>query len=54
MLAREALHTGVLRAFAVASSHYFDIDLPVISEGFMPGYTDTELDKIKKEVALPV
>ena len=52
-LAREALHTGVHHALAVARSHYIDIDLPVISEGFTPGYTDAELDKIEKEAALP-
>ena len=50
-LAREALHTDVHRAFAVAHSHYIDIDLPVISEGFAPSYTNAELDKIEKEVA---
>ena len=50
-LAREALYTGVHRAFAIARSHYINIDLPVISEGFAPGYTDAELDKIEKEAA---
>ena len=53
VLAREALYTGVHRAFAVARSHYIDIDLPVISEGFTPSYTDTELDEIEKEAAPP-
>ena len=52
-LAREALHTGVHRTFAVAHSHYIDIDLPVISEGFTPGYTDAELDEIEKEAEPP-
>ena len=46
-VAREALYTGVHRAFAIARSHYINIDLPVISEGFAPGYTDTELDEIE-------
>ena len=50
-LAMEALHTGVHRAFAVARSHYIDIDLPMISEGFAPSYTDAELDEIEKEAA---
>ena len=50
-LIREALHTGVHHAFVVAHSHYIDIDLPMISEGFAPGYTDAELDKIEKEAA---
>ena len=47
----EALHTGVHRTFAVVRSHYINIDLRVISEGFVPGYTDAELDKIENEVA---
>ena len=49
----EALYTGVHRAFAIARSHYINIDLPVISECFVPGYTDAELDEIEKEEALP-
>jgi len=53
-LALEALHTGVHRAFVVARSHYIDIDLPVISEGFAPRYTDVELDEIEKEAEPPV
>ena len=53
-LAREALHTIVHRAFAIACSYYIDIDLPVISEGFTPGYTDAELDEIEKEAEPPV
>ena len=52
-LAREALHTGVHHAFAVACSHYIDIDLPMISEGFTPSYTDAELDEIEKEAEPP-
>ena len=53
MLAREALYTGVHRVFAIAHSHYINIDLSVIGKGFTPSYTDAELDKIEKEVALP-
>ena len=53
-LARKALYTSIHRAFAIAHSHYINIDLPVISEGFTPGYTDAELDEIEKETALPV
>ena len=52
-LAREALYTGVHHVFAIARSHYTNIDLPVISEGFAPGYTDAELDEIEKEAAPP-
>ena len=51
---REALHTGVHRAFAIARSHYINIDLPVISEGFTPSYTDAELDEIEVEAELPM
>ena len=53
-LARKALYTSIHRAFAITHSHYINIDLPVISEGFTPGYTDAELDEIEKETALPV
>ena len=48
-LTREALHTSVHHTFTVARSYYINIDLPVISEGFVPGYTEPELDKIEKE-----
>ena len=51
-LARKALYNSVHRAFAIAHSHYINIDLPVISEGFTPGYTDAELDEIEKEAGL--
>jgi len=53
-LARKALYNSVHRAFAIARSHYINIDLPVINEGFTPGYTDTELDEIEKEAASPM
>ena len=52
-LARKALYTSVHRTFAIVHSHYINIDLPVISEGFAPSYTDAELDEIKKEAVLP-
>ena len=39
--------------FAFARSHYIDIDLLMISEGFTPGYTDIELDEIEKEAEPP-
>ena len=51
-LARKALHTSVHHAFTIARSHYIDIDLSVISEGFTPGYTDAELDDIEEEAEL--
>ena len=40
--------------FTIVCSHYINIDLPVISEGFVLGYTDAELDEIEKEAAPPV
>ena len=52
-LAMEALYTGIHRVFTIARSHYINIDLSVISEGFAPGYTDAELDEIEKEAAPP-
>ena len=35
----------------IAHSHYQNIDLAMMSQGFMPVYTDVELDNIEKEVA---
>ena len=32
---REALHAGVKKALAVVSSHYVDIDLPAVCEGYV-------------------
>jgi len=32
---REALHVGVRKALAVVSSHYVDIDLPAVCEGYI-------------------
>ena len=39
--------------FAIARSHYININLPMISEGFAPGYTNAEQDEIEKEAAPP-
>ena len=35
----------------VARSHYENIDLAMMSQGFMPIYTNTERDVIEEEVA---
>ena len=48
---RDALRFGVHRSFAIARSHYENIDLAMMSQGFMPGYFDAELEDIEKEVA---
>ena len=49
--ARGMLRFGIHRSFAIAHSHYENIDLATMSQGFMPIYTDAELDVIKEEVA---
>ena len=48
---RGALRFGVNRSFAIAHSHYENINLATMSQGFMPSYSDTELEDIEKEVA---
>ena len=52
-LTREALYTSIHHAFTIARSHYININLPVISEGFAPSYTDAELDEIETEAEPP-
>jgi hypothetical protein len=37
----------------IARSHYENIDLAAMSQGYAPRYTDTQLDKIEKAVASP-
>jgi hypothetical protein len=37
----------------VARSHYENINLETMGQGFMPGYEDDELDEIKKTAADP-
>ena len=49
-MARGALRFGVHRSFAIACSHYKNIDLTTMSQGFTPVHTDAELDDIEKEV----
>ena len=50
-MARGVLCFGVHRSFVIARSHYDDIDLVMMSQGFVPIYTDAELDIIEEEVA---
>ena len=50
-MARGMLRFGVHRSFVIACSHYENIDLATMSQGFAPVYTDAELDDIEKEVA---
>jgi hypothetical protein len=44
---------GVRQSFAVARSHYENINLEAMGQGFAPGYEDTELDEIEKTAAAP-
>ena len=51
-LERNTLHTGVNQSVAIARSHYGDnIDLEVMSHGFMPGYETHELEEMETVVA---
>ena len=50
-ITREALRFDVHRSFPIARSHYENIDLATMSQGFTPGYTDAELEDIENEVA---
>ena len=50
-IAREALRFGIHRSFAIARSHYENIYLATMSQGFTPVYSNTELEDIEKEVA---
>ena len=50
-IARHAFHFGIHRSFAIARSHYENIDLPTMSQGFVPGYTEAELEEINDMVA---
>ena len=50
-LEENAFHAGITQAFAVAHSHYDqEVNLEVMSLGFMPGYDNSELDEIEKAV----
>ena len=45
------LRFGVHRSFAIARSHYENIDLATMSLGFALGYSEAELDDIEEAVA---
>ena len=47
--ARDALYMGV--QCAIARSHYLNIDLGELGQGYSADYTDAELDEILEEVA---
>ena len=51
-LERNALHAGVNQSFVIARSHYGDnIDLEVMSHGYVPGYEVHELEEMETVVA---
>ena len=51
-LEESAFHAVITQAFTVAHSHYEkEINLSVMSEGFLPTYEDAELEAIEKAVA---
>ena len=50
-LEEDAFHAEITQAFTIARSHYDrEINLEVMSQGFLPGYEDSELDEIEKAV----
>lgn len=50
-LEREAVVSGISRAFAITLSHYGEtIDLKGINEGYAPGYIDEELSAMEASV----
>jgi hypothetical protein len=49
--ARLALGFGIHQSFAIARSHYANIDLVAMSQGYTPGYTEAQLDEIEKATA---
>jgi hypothetical protein len=50
-MARQALHLDMQWLFVIACSHYENFDLQAMSQGFVLGYDDAELDQIEEEVA---
>ena len=49
-IVRDTLHFGVHRSFAITRSHYENIDLATMSQGFMPGYSKAKLEEIEETV----
>jgi dipeptidase len=49
----EACHFSVQQAFAVTHSHYENINLEAMGQGFVPGYEDDELERIEEIVTTP-
>jgi hypothetical protein len=53
-MTQNVLHFGIQQSFTIARSHYENIDLEAMGQGFTLGYKDAELDEIEKKVAAPV
>ena len=49
-MARGVLRFGIHRSFMIARSHYENIDMATMRQGFAPVYTDAELGIIEEEV----
>jgi hypothetical protein len=50
---RLTLLFGIHQSFTITRSHYENIDLAALSQGYVPSFTNTQLDKIKKTMASP-
>ena len=50
-MARDALCFGIHRSFVIAHSHYENIHLATMSQGFAPSYSEAKMEDIEKEVA---
>ena len=50
-IARGVLCFGINRSFTIARSHYENVDLAMMRQGFTPSYFDAKLEDIEKEVA---
>ena len=50
-MARGVLRFGIHQSFAITHSHYKNINLAMMIQGFVPIYTDIELDVIEEAMA---
>jgi hypothetical protein len=50
---RHVVRFGVQQAFAITHSHYENINLGVMGQGFAPGYEDHKLDEIEEVASDP-
>ena len=47
---QETRRSSIQRCFSIARSHYSNIDLEALSEGYAPGTTDEEVEELDAEV----